>query len=102
MTLSSWKRSTISRAKREIFLHRRHRMKSERDSLLRSAMSRATLYVLLAFYTHIHVYTHTSTHVCMHIRSFRPFLLLRGAPDYSTDTVSEFHAEAQRQLQVKD
>src|SRR6218665_1380384 len=26
----------------------------------------------------------------------------RGAPDYSTDTVSEFHAEAHRQLQVKD
>src|SRR6218665_3724235 len=29
-------------------------------------------------------------------------LRLRGAPDYSTDTVSEFHAEAHRQLQVKD
>ena|SRR6218665_936744 len=29
-------------------------------------------------------------------------LLLRGAPDYSTDTVSELHAEAHRQLQVKD
>src|SRR6218665_198309 len=29
-------------------------------------------------------------------------LLLRDAPDYSTDTVSEFHAEAHRQLQVKD
>src|SRR6218665_3619543 len=29
-------------------------------------------------------------------------LLLRGAPDYSTDTVSQFHAEAHRQLQVKD
>ena len=29
-------------------------------------------------------------------------LLLRGAPDYSTDTVSEFHAEAHRQLHVKD
>src|SRR6218665_611514 len=29
-------------------------------------------------------------------------LLLRGAPDYSTDTISEFHAEAHRQLQVKD
>src|SRR6218665_1977144 len=29
-------------------------------------------------------------------------LLLRGAPVYSTDTVSEFHAEAHRQLQVKD
>src|SRR6218665_3573140 len=28
-------------------------------------------------------------------------LLLRGAPDYSTDTVWEFHAEAHRQLQVK-
>ena len=29
-------------------------------------------------------------------------LLLRGAPDYSMDTVPEFHAEAHRQLQVKD
>src|SRR6218665_48889 len=29
-------------------------------------------------------------------------LLLRGAPDYSTDTVSEFHDETHRQLQVKD
>ena len=29
-------------------------------------------------------------------------LLPRGAPDYSTDTVSEFHAKAHRQLQVKD
>src|SRR6218665_259164 len=29
-------------------------------------------------------------------------LLLRGGLDYSTDTVSEFHAEAHRQLQVKD
>src|SRR6218665_3565374 len=29
-------------------------------------------------------------------------LLLRGAPDYSTDTVLEFHADAHRQLQVKD
>src|SRR6218665_4011004 len=29
-------------------------------------------------------------------------LLHRGAPDYSTNTVSEFHTEAHRQLQVKD
>src|SRR6218665_2924368 len=29
-------------------------------------------------------------------------LLLRGALDYSTDTGSEFHAKAHRQLQVKD
>src|SRR6218665_1039051 len=28
-------------------------------------------------------------------------LLLRGAPDYSADTVSEFHAEVHRQLQLK-
>src|SRR6218665_3713535 len=28
-------------------------------------------------------------------------LPLRGTPDYSTDTVSEFHAEAHGQLQVK-
>ena len=33
--------------------------------------------------------------------SSRP-LLLRGAPDNSTDTVSEFHAEAHWQLQVND
>src|SRR6218665_3021059 len=29
-------------------------------------------------------------------------LLLRGAPDYSTNTISEFHAKAHGQLQVKD
>src|SRR6218665_1570358 len=29
-------------------------------------------------------------------------LPLRGAPDYSMDTLSEFHAEVHRQLQVKD
>src|SRR6218665_287186 len=29
-------------------------------------------------------------------------LLLRGAPDYNTDTVLEFHAEVHRQLQIKD
>src|SRR6218665_3178735 len=41
---------------------------------------------------------------CSFIHSFGHFysapsspLLLRGAPDYSTDTVSEFHAEAHRQ-----
>ena len=28
--------------------------------------------------------------------------LLRGAPDYSADTESEFHAEAHEQLLVKD
>src|SRR6218665_1456816 len=56
------------------------------------------------------------TSLCMHVYSFiHSFihsghfysassspLLLRGAPDHSTDTVSEFHAEEHRQLQVKD
>ena len=31
-----------------------------------------------------------------------PRFLLRGAPDYSADTESEFHAEVHEQLRVKD
>src|SRR6188768_2117480 len=31
-----------------------------------------------------------------------PRSLLRGAPDYSVDTESKFHAEAHEQLRVKD
>ena len=46
----------------------------------------------------------------MHIHSFHfrylysapSRFLLRGAPDYSADTESEFHAEAHEQLRVKD
>src|SRR6218665_3257723 len=75
-------------------------------------------------HTHTHTYSHTPTHTYTHghtpaqythtsfIYSFilsghfystpSSPLLLRGAPDYSTDTVSEFHAEAHRQLQVED
>src|SRR6218665_2435326 len=45
-------------------------------------------------------------HSCIHSGYFysasSSALPLRGAPDYSTDTVSEYHAEAHRQLQVKD
>src|SRR6218665_3469598 len=48
-------------------------------------------YVIHSFIHSGHFYSATSSP-----------LLLRGAPDYSTDTVSEFHAEAHRQLQVKD
>src|SRR5688572_3462176 len=49
--------------------------------------------------------------VCVFIFSFIHFrylysapsrFLLRGAPDYSADTESEFHAEAHEQLRVKD
>src|SRR6218665_1966411 len=43
-----------------------------------------------------------SFHSCHFYSAPSSPLLLRGAPDYSTDTVSEFHAEAHRQLQVKD
>src|SRR6218665_3524546 len=53
--------------------------------------------------------THIYIHASIHIHSFSHFysapsstLPLRGAPDYSTDTVSEFHAKAHRQMQVKD
>jgi|SRR6218665_3130244 len=46
----------------------------------------------------IHSFIH-SDHFCSAPSSQ---LLLRSAPDYSTDTASEFHAEAHRQLQVKE
>src|SRR6218665_2074185 len=47
---------------------------------------------------HIHSFIHSG-----HFYSAPSSLLLHGgAPDYSTDTVSEFHAEAHGQLQVKD
>src|SRR6218665_3339935 len=53
-----------------------------------------------------HTVTTLSIHSFIHSGHFYSApsspLLLRGAPDYSTDTVSEFHAEAHRQLQVKD
>ena len=54
---------------------------------------------------HIYIYTYMYVYSFIHSVHFYSAssspLLLRGAPDYSTDTVSEFHAEAHRQL-VKD
>ena len=46
-------------------------------------------------------------YVCMYVwmstcSSTPSRFLLRGAPDYSADTESEFHAEAHEQLRVKD
>ena len=42
-------------------------------------------------------------YVCMRTCYSAPSrFLLRGAPDYSADTESEFHAEAHEQLRVKD
>src|SRR6188768_3276189 len=42
-------------------------------------------------------------YVCMSTCMSTPSrFLLRGAPDYSADTESEFHAEAHEQLRVKD
>src|SRR6218665_1695371 len=49
-------------------------------------------------YCHIHSFIHSGHFYSA--PSSPP--LLRGAPNYRTDTVSEFHAEAHRQLQVKD
>src|SRR6218665_1441166 len=71
-------------------------------------------------YTYTHTHTHTHIYIYIYIFKLRERgmitrihsghfysapsspLLLRGASDYSTYTVSEFHAEAHRQLQVKD
>ena len=58
-----------------------------------------------AQFAHLHTYAELYIHSCIHswINFFHSGhfysapsspLLLRGAPDYSTDTVSEFHAEA--------
>ena len=57
-------------------------------------------------YMYVHVYmqvcVYVSMHVFIHSGHFNSApsspLLLRGVPDYRTDTVSEFHAKAQRQL----
>src|SRR6218665_189717 len=50
----------------------------------------------------IHSFIHSFSHSGHFYSAPSSPLPLRGAPDYSTDTVSEFHAEAHRQLQVKD
>ena len=49
---------------------------------------------LIEDYTNIHSFIHSG-----HFYSAPSSpLILRGAPDHSTDTVLEFHAEAHRQL----
>jgi len=69
-------------------------------------------YMLTYIYIHTHTYTyiHTHTYILIHTSIIHSFLyghfysassnplLLRGALDYGTDTVSEFNAEAHRQL----
>src|SRR6218665_677058 len=62
---------------------------------LRAAISDCFLHDLCRYlYSFIHSFIHSG-----HFYSAPSSpLLLRGAPDYSTDTVSEFHAEAHRQL----
>src|SRR6218665_931094 len=62
--------------------------------------------LLLGLYSFIHSFIYSFIHSFNHSGHFYSALsspiLLRSAPNYSTDTVSEFHAEAHRQLQVKD
>src|SRR6218665_165277 len=59
--------------------------------------------LLLCIFAHLKRFRHCSFIHSGHFYSAHSSpLLLRGAPDYSTDTVSEFHAETHRQLQVKD
>jgi len=60
------------------------------------------LYRSLLLYLHVSIVTQGLLHLFIHSGHFysAPLnpLLLRGAPDYSTDTVSEFHAKAHKQL----
>src|SRR6218665_2712767 len=51
---------------------------------------------------YIHSFIHSFIHSGHFYGAPSSPLPLRGAPDYSKDTVSEYHAEAHRQLQVKD
>src|SRR6218665_2171096 len=68
-------------------------MNSEQHKTINSLQPIA---IMINVYAFIHLFIHSG-----HFYSAPSSpLLLRGAPDYSTDTVSEFHAEAHRQLQV--
>src|SRR6218665_392734 len=51
---------------------------------------------------HKELFIHSFIHSDHFYSAPSSLLPLRGAPDYSTDTVSEFHAEAHRQLQVNN
>ena len=63
----------------------------------RFIMSHLHLFALtvVGSFTVVHSFIHSFGH--FYSAPSSP-VLLRGAPDYSTDTVSEFHAEAHRQL----
>ena len=77
-------------------------------------MNESSIYMYICVFTYIYMYLPTSNSLSQALMHYSfihsghfysaPWspLLLRGAPDYSTDTVLEFHAEAHRQLQVKD
>src|SRR6218665_2714604 len=67
-------------------------------NITKDATSNETGFKSLRFSTRQHSFIHSG-----HFYSAPSSpLLLRGAPDYSTDTILEFHAKAHRQLQVKD
>ena len=56
------------------------------------------LHLVEFLYSFILIFIHSFIHSDHFYSASSSPLLLRGAPDYSTDTVSEFHAEAHRQL----
>src|SRR6218665_2748932 len=58
--------------------------------------------IIFKLFDLIHSFIHSFIHSGHFYSAPSSPLPLRGAPDYSTDTVSVFHAEAHRQLQVKD
>src|SRR6218665_1543042 len=57
-------------------------------------------FYLITFCVNTQVIIHSFIHSGHFYSAPSSPLPFRGAPDYSTDTVSEFHAEAHRQLQV--
>src|SRR6218665_520470 len=59
------------------------------------------IYPCITACIYIYIFIHSFIHSGHFYSAPSSPLLLRGAPDYSTDTVSEFHSEAHRQLQVK-
>ena len=73
--------------------------------IMRSALSSPSLFLIfvLILFCRLNARSHSTDVLCMSTCYSAPSrFLLRGAPDYSADTESEFHAEAHEQLRVKD
>src|SRR5688572_28951022 len=77
--------------------------KTRRNSIIEQGMRQVQAYHLPhpLNITQCSPFIHSLIHF-RYLYSASSRFLLRGAPDYSADTESEFHAEAHEQLRVKD